>query len=101
MPSISTRLGVRKKMPDLLVQCDVETGLFKTEYLVSLLGSSFYVDQEDVRVTERPEIGRPVKGLVFAYLIEERDEQAFIELTGTPVMGGIRMSVPRAITQAA
>ncbi len=90
-------------MPNLLVECEVQTGLFKTEYLVSVLpGFSFYMDREDVQdVKEPPSAGRSVKGRVLAYLIEERNGEAIIEMTGTPVEGGVRISVPKTITQAA
>jgi len=92
-------------MADLLVQCDVGRGLFKTEYLVSVPpnapGASFYVDREDVQVHKAPEKGESVRGKVFAYLIEYRDGEAVIEMTGTPVSGGTRISVPSAITEAA
>jgi len=90
-------------MPNLLVECDVQTGLFKTEYLVSVPpGFAFYMDREDVQgVTEPPVAGKSVKGRVLAYLIEERNGEALIEMTGTPVSGGVRISVPKTITQAA
>lgn len=92
-------------MANLLVRCDVGRGLFKTEYLVSVPpnapGVSFYVDREDVQVNKAPEKGESVPGKVFAYFIEYRDDDVVIEMTGTPVSGGTRISVPAAITEAA
>ena len=92
-------------MANLLVKCDVGRGLFKTEYLVSVPpdapGASFYVDQEDVQVIKEPQKGESVPGKVFAYLIEHRGVEVVIEMTGTPVSGGTRISVPESITEAA
>jgi hypothetical protein len=88
-------------MPNLLVECEVQNGLFKTEYLVSLPGASFIVDRQDVRVAKAPLEGELVRGRVLAYLVEVRNDQAVIEMTGTPVNGGIRILVSRAITTAA
>jgi hypothetical protein len=89
-------------MPNLTVECDVEPGLFKTEYLVWVLRQfSFYTDRQDVQVQQPPAKGQTVKGQVRAYLVEERNGEAVIEMTGTPVEGGIRISVPKAITHAA
>jgi hypothetical protein len=91
-----------EKMPNLLVECDVEPGLFKTEYLVWVLRQfSFYMDRKDVQVPRPPEKGQTVQGRVSAYLLEERNGEALIEMTGTPVEGGVRISVPKAITHAA
>ena len=87
-------------MATLFVRCDVETGFFGTEYLVFLPGSSFFVDRKDVRVVEVPSENRSVKGEVLAYLIEDRDQETLIEMTGTPVVGGLRVLVPKTLTVA-
>jgi hypothetical protein len=96
---------LRWEMANILVRCEVGRGLFKTEYLVSVPpnspGASFYVDREEVQVNKTPEKGESVPGKVVAYLIEYRDSNAVIEMTGTPVSGGTRISVPRTITEAA
>ena len=92
-------------MPNLLVQCKVGPGLFKTEYLVSVPpdapGARFYVDRADVRVHKAPVEGESVHGYVLAYWIEDRNDEAIIEMTGTPVAGGLRILVPKALTTAA
>lgn len=89
-------------MSSLFVQCNVQTGLFKTEYLVSVPpGSRFYVDREDVRVDIAPVGNETVTGLVLAYVLEYSNDQAVLEMTGTPVDGGLRISVPRTLTTAA
>ncbi len=89
-------------MPSLLVQCAVQTGLFKTEYLVSVHhGARFYVDREDVRVNTPPVGNETVDGQVIAYLLEYIKDSAVLEMTGTPIDGGLRISVPKALTTAA
>lgn len=88
-------------MPKLLVECEVQSGLLRTEYLVSLYGSSFLVDRGDVRVERPPVKGELLKGRVLAYLITIRNDHAVIEMTGTPVNGSIRVSVPKEVTTAA
>lgn len=89
-------------MPDLLVECTVEPGMFKTEYLVSVPPNArFYVDRADVRVLRPPASAESLGGKVKAYLVEYQGNQAVIEITGTPVVGGLRISVPKAITSDA
>lgn len=89
-------------MPNILVECKVLPGIFKTEYLISVQPDArFYVDRTDVRVTEQPRGNEAVSGKVLAYLVEYRQETAVIEMTGTPVGGGLRILVPKDITSAA
>jgi hypothetical protein len=76
--------------------------MFKTEYLVSVPPNArFYVDRADVRVLRPPASAESLGGKVKAYLVEYQGNQAVIEITGTPVVGGLRISVPKAITSDA
>ena len=90
-------------MSALFVKCDVRTGLFKTEYLVSVPpgANNFYIDRTDVKVSKAPIGNETVDGMVLAYLIEDGPNEAVVEMTGTPVDGGLRISVPKAMTRAA
>ncbi len=89
-------------MPNLFVECKVRPGMFKTEYLVYVSpNATFYVDRADVSVAKPPVGEETVAGRVLAYLIEYRKDQAVIEMTGTPIAGGVRILVPKAITSAA
>ncbi len=78
------------------VRCRISPGLFKTEFYVSVPGTSLYVDRSAVRVRTPPAPGVEGEGEVLAYLIDERDEQVLVELTGEPVVGGLRTWVPKA-----
>ncbi len=81
------------------VRCRVSPGLFNTEFYVSIPNSSAYVSSQNVKVRQQPEPGRDVEGEVVAYMIDEghgRDE-VLIELTGEPVVGGLRTWIPKRL----
>lgn len=80
------------------VRCDVLPGFFDSEYLVGVGEdpdkSSAFVDRDEVRVDTPPKSGSPTVGEVRAYVIEEEADRILIELTGEPVVGGLRSWVP-------
>ena len=83
-----------------LVQCKVSAGFFGSEYLVVVAGSSAFVDRDSVRVKKAPKEGE-VDGRVEAYVIEEAEDKALIELPGELVVGGARTWVPKTLLTAA
>jgi hypothetical protein len=80
----------------IYVACKVSQGLFESEYYITLKDSSAYVDRVNVDVHSYPRNGDAVEGKVRAYLVEEKNDQALVELPGEPVVGGLRAWVPRA-----
>jgi hypothetical protein len=78
------------------VTCTVSQGLFENEFYITVRDSSVYVDRVNVRVQRSPQNGDDVEGKVIAYLIEEKSDQALVELPGEPVVGGLRAWVPKA-----
>ena len=89
---------MEKLMPgkQLYVRCKVSSGLFETEYYVSVHRSSLYVDRAQVKVDRSPNPGDEVDGMVLAYVIhhDERIGEALVEFPGQPVVGGLRSWVP-------
>ena len=86
----------------IYVTCLVSQGLFESEYYITVRDSSAYVDRSNVRVQPSPSNGDSVEGKVMAYLVDEKSDQALIELSGEPVVGGLRSWVPKAdVTYAA
>jgi hypothetical protein len=77
------------------VTCIVSQGIFESEFYVSVKDSSAYVDRVNVQVEESPSNGDQVKGRVVAYIVEEKDNEALIELPGEPVVGGLPAWVPK------
>jgi hypothetical protein len=88
----------RSLMKTAYVQCSVLPGLFDTELYVLVNGSSAaYVNRNSVKIKADPQHGVQVDGEVFAYIINQRDDQSLVELTGEPVVGGLRTWVPNAM----
>jgi len=83
-----------------LVRCKVSRGFFRGELLVIVAGSSAYVNRDNVKTTGDPASGE-VDGLVSAYVIKRRGDEALIELPGQPVVGGARTWVPTSFLSAA
>jgi hypothetical protein len=84
------------------VRCKIEPGLFQTEVYASVFGSSVYVDKSSVRITRDPENGHAGEGEILAYVIQEdAGGRALIELSGEPVVGGLRTWVPETAFAAA
>lgn len=80
----------------MYVTCTVSQGLFDSEFYITVKDSSLYVDRVNVQVKESPHNGNEVEGKVIAYLVEEKSDQALIELPGEPVVGGLRAWVSKA-----
>ncbi len=80
----------------MYVTCAVSQGLFESEFYITVRDLSFYVDRVNVKVQRSPHNGDEVEGKVIAYLVEEKSDQALIELPGEPVVGGLRAWVPKA-----
>ncbi len=84
------------------VKCKVLPGLFNTEYYVLVNGTSAaYVNRSNVRIESAPRHGVQVDGSVFVYVINRRDNESLIELSGEPIVGGLRTWVPNALVAAA
>ncbi len=82
-------------MPKILyVSCIVSTGLFESEFYVTVRDSAIYVDREKVNVALPLRNGDKVHGKVVAYFIEKKNGRVLVELPGEPVVGGLRAWVP-------
>jgi len=80
----------------IYVTCTVSEGVFSSEFHINIKDSSYYVDRVNVQVSQLPHNGDEVEGKVIAYLVEEKGDQALIELPGEPVAGGLRTWVSKA-----
>ena len=78
------------------VHCKVSLGFFDTEFYVSVGNASAHIYRGNVRVATPPTVGADVDGEVLTYVIEERQEEALVELPGEPVVGGLRNWVPKS-----
>src|SRR5690242_4605871 len=79
----SVGLGRSRKMSKTIyVTCTVSQGLFDSEFYITVKDSSVYVDRVNVQVKQAPYNGDEVEGRVLAYLVEEKSDQALIELPG-------------------
>lgn len=85
---------------ELYVKCKVSLGNFETEFYVMVDTSSAFVSRDSVKVDKKPEGNRQVDGHVLAYLIKEESDKALIQLSGEPVVGGLRAWVPRSALAA-
>lgn len=78
------------------VACIVSKGIFESEFYITVRDSSVFVDRINVRVSESPNDDQEGKGRILAFLIEEKSDEALVELTGEPVIGGLRAWIPKA-----
>ena len=76
----------------VFVKCRVRVGMFDTEYLVQVEGTSTLVSRRSVRVKSAP--SPEVDGEVSAYLVKQAEGKALVELPGEPVVGGTRAWIP-------
>jgi methylase of polypeptide subunit release factors len=90
-------------MSTIYIRCDVFPGLFETEYYVLVNGSAAYhVHRDNVRhVQSTPLPNRAAKGEVRAYLVEEKDHKALVQMTGEAAVGGLRTWVEQEAVVAA
>ena len=72
------------------VHCKVLPGMFDNELYVIVSGSSVYVNQASVRLEEPLRQDVEVRGLVGVYLIDQQADQSLVEISGQPVVGGLR-----------
>ena len=90
-------------MRSAYIACQVFPGLFETEYYVMVNGSSaYYVSRSNVRgVAKTPTADNAVKGEVLGYVIERKSDKTLVQLSGEPVLGGLRTWVSNsAVTTA-
>jgi hypothetical protein len=75
-------------------RCEISAGMFDSEVYVILGEVSALVDKRNIK-PDSPINGVPVSGSVLVYLIEEKRDEALVELPGQAVVGGLRTWVPR------
>ncbi len=78
------------------VKCKISPGNFEGEFYVILDASSAFVSKESVRFKHAPGTSGEVDGQVLAYLIEEQQDKALVQLPGEPAVGGLRAWVPKS-----
>jgi hypothetical protein len=83
----------------VMVRCRVKPGMFDNEYVVLVNDSAAVVSSGNVTVSHTPVTLQGVDGSVRAYLVEEHEHNAVIELPGESVIGSLRTSVPRGSYQ--
>lgn len=79
------------------VVCVVSKGQFDTEYYVIVADSSAYVSKRKVKVQSEPG-AQPVSGKVQVRLVnnDPTTKRALVELSGEPVVGGLRTWVDQS-----
>lgn len=77
---------------EVQVHCQVSLGFFDSELFVMVGDVSALVNVNSVRTDQgrKPEQGKPIPGLVIAYLVLSEEDRALIELPGQAVVGGLR-----------
>jgi hypothetical protein len=84
------------------ILCKVFPGLFDTEYYVLVNGSSaYYVNKQNVQVSEEPQPDKSVNGRVRGYVVERQPNKTLVQLTGEAVVGGLRTWVESDAVQVA
>jgi hypothetical protein len=76
-------------------RCKISAGMFDSEAYVILGEISAIVDKRNIK-PDSPINGTPVSGAVLVYLIEEKRDEALVELPGQAVVGGLRTWVSRS-----
>lgn len=101
MPEFTTTTSRTSPKP-IYVSCRVSTGLFPSEFFVLVAASGVYVDANKVQLSKGKPYGEvEVPGRVLAYLVNEEQDRALVELVGEPVVGGLRTWVPKEELSAA
>lgn len=86
------------KLNSTYVRCKVLPGLFDTELYVLINGSSSaYVTRNSVKFEGAPKHGAEVDGQVLVYVISQEEGRSLIEVSGEPVVGGLRTWVPNGM----
>jgi len=78
----------------IYIKCRVTRGFWDSEFYVVVGDTSLFVDRENVKVEKAPEVNAEVEGRVAAFLLRQDAEKALVELSGEPVVGGLRQWVP-------
>jgi hypothetical protein len=82
----------------IYVQCKVLPGLFDSELFVLINGSSSaYVTRNSVKIDRTPKHGAQVDGQVLVYIVSQEKDRSLIEVSGEPVVGGLRTWVPNGM----
>ena len=86
-------------MPRTFIACRVSRGFFESEFYVKLRsGDAYIVDRSDVRIDRELKNGTDeTEGKVLAYVVgmDEKDSKLLVELSGEPVVGGLRTWVSK------
>ena len=78
-------------MNNVYIKCKVLRGIFDTEWMVLVNGSSsYYISRRNVKVMDEPEGTSSVDGKVRGYLIQKNKDKALVQLPGEAVVGGLR-----------
>ena len=85
----------------VFVKCKVLPGLFDTEFYILINSSSAYVNQANVKFEGTVKQGAEIDGKVFAYVIQQNKDHSLIELSGEPIVGGLRTWVANTQIDAA
>ncbi len=89
-------------MKPIYVQCKVLPGLFESELFVLINGSSSaYVTRNSVKIDATPKHGVQVDGYVLVYVVSEERDRSLVEVSGEPVVGGLRTWVPNGMLASA
>lgn len=83
------------------IPCQVSEGLFNSEFYIMFSDSGAYVDARQVKLRGTLTPNTTTPGYVLAYLVEEQDDSALVEVSGEPVVGGLRAWVSKEELQAA
>ena len=84
------------------VRCKVLPGLFDTELFVLVNGSSSaYVTRHNVKISEAPKHGTEIDGQVLVYIVDQEKDRSLVEVSGEPVVGGLRTWVPNEFLASA
>jgi len=89
-------------LKETYVQCKVLPGLFDSELYVLINGSSSaYVTRSIVRTKGDPKNGVEIDGQVLVYIVSQEKNRTLIEVSGEPVVGGLRTWVPNQMLASA
>jgi hypothetical protein len=97
-----TNTGGGGFLKTVYVRCKVLPGLFDTELYVLINGSSSaYVTPGRVKVTGTPRHGNELDGQVLVYVVSREKDRSLVEVSGEPVVGGLRTWVPNEMIATA
>jgi hypothetical protein len=95
------KIGVGMEEVIRHIAVKVTAGFADTEYYVMVPnGPAAYVSRDLVSVTEAPEAGTEVPGVIQVYVLDQGEHDALIELPGEPVVGGLRTRIDNSLLLA-